>query len=376
MPTNHSSLSGAGCYWIVLTITCLLPTTPSCAAGRLVEIVVEGATRTGAVVSHDSTNGWFQERDGRLTQIRFGDVSTYKPLGQFRPWSPVELRERLTQDFGRDYSVSSTSHYLVVTARGIDAQYMTLFENLYRQFVVTFAARGFRMHEPEFPLVAIVFPDEARFAEYCKSEGVQPQSGLRGYYLPSSNRVALYDSAAGGQTTSSGLDSTIIHEAVHQVAFNTGIHSRIGVNPKWVVEGLATAFEVPSIRSNDRTTSALERANRSRYRWFQHTRGERNPNSLADLVANDTRFSAAPLDAYADSWALTFFLLETRSADYTAYLKILANRDPSQPYAAAERLTDFQQAFGRDLSLLEARWLRFCDDLAATAMTASSAGQR
>lgn len=364
---SHSPVFLTPCRSIAWMMVCLFATEPCRAAGRMVEIQLDGGSRIGTVVAHDAEFGWFQERDGRLNQIRLNEVSAYKPLGQFRPWNSVELRERLAKEFEREYSVSSTNHYLVVTARGIDVQYGTLFENLYRQFLVTFAARGFRMREPEFPLVAIVFPDETRFAEYCKKEGVQPQAGLRGYYLASSNRVALYDAAAAGQTSAAGLDSTIIHEAVHQVSFNTGIHSRMGVNPKWVVEGLATAYEVPAIRNSERTASAIERANPSRYRWFQQTRGERTANSLAELVAADTRFSTKPLDAYADSWALTFFLLETRSADYTAYLKVLAGRDASQPYPAAERLADFQQAFGRDLALLEARWLRFCDDLASTA---------
>src|SRR5262245_20690259 len=39
-------------------------------------------------------------------------------------------------------------------------------------------------------------------------------------------------------STEAGLKDTMIHEATHQVAFNTGLHSRLGCNPKWVVEGL------------------------------------------------------------------------------------------------------------------------------------------
>jgi hypothetical protein len=113
-----------------------------------------------------------------------------------------------------------------------------------RHVHVYFAARGFAIREPEFPLVAVVFPDREKFAEYCRSEKVNPAAGLMGYYLQSSNRVALYDTASTGD-----LDGTIIHEAVHQVAFNLGLHRRIGDNPLWVVEGLATTFEPENFRS-------------------------------------------------------------------------------------------------------------------------------
>lgn len=352
--TRHLVLVLVGSLWSSIVLA---------ADARMVRISYEGNSLTGRVLVHAGDDGWFLQRDGRLAPIVLSEVHDYEVLGNFRPFGTVELRERLTREFGNDMTVSATGHYLVVAPSGLGSRFGRLFEDLYREFVVYFAARGFRMRDPEFPLVAIVFPNEAQFHAYCKAEGVQPQPGLRGYYLPTSNRVALYDTATSGRTAVSSLDHTIIHEAVHQVAFNTGIHSRVGTNPQWVVEGLATVFENAAVRRNDRNTPQGERVNVSRLRWFQQHRDRWPLGGIAELIADDQRFQDSVLDAYSQAWALSFYLMETRSADYTAYLRKLAQRNPLEPYPPAERLRDFQTHFGNDLSLLETRLRRFCDDL-------------
>lgn len=335
-------------------------------AATMVELQYEGNTHTGTVIAHDATHATLMERDGRIVQVEMARVGDYRKVGTFKPFSAVELREKLAREFGPGFEVTSTSHYLVVQPRGSEQRYPTLFENLYRDFFVSFRARGFRVHEPEFPLVAIVFPTAEQFSRYCRAEDVAPQTGLRGYYLPSSNRVALYDSATAGDATEEMLDRTVIHEAVHQVAFNVGIHSRLGSHPKWLVEGLATAFEVEQVRRNDRSASSLERVNPERFAWWTQRALNGGKPRIGMLIAEDERFQEAVLDAYCDSWALTFFLLETRPSEYSKYLKTLADRDPGLPYTPEERLHDFQKAFGRDPALLEARMSRFYDDLSAT----------
>lgn len=337
----------------------------SLAAGKMVRISLDGQQKIGTVVANTPEIGWFLERDGRLQSIDLNAVTDYSVLGTFRPYSTMELKDQLAREFGSRYRVATTGRYVIVAAGDKAERYASLFDALYRQFVVMFAARGFKMSDTEFPLVAVVYPDEAGFRRFCEQEQVQPQPGLRGFYLPGSNRVALYDSTATAQTTLSGLDRTILHEAVHQVAFNTGIHSRIGENPLWLVEGLATVLEVNAVRTGDRVANPISRVNEQRYRWFLQSPARRPSINLADLIANDDRFQSAVLDAYADSWALTFYLMETRSADFTAYLRLLAKRNPLEPLTPEQRIADFQQIFGKDLSLLEARIRRFYDDLAA-----------
>ena len=79
-------------------------------------------------------------------------------------------------------------------------------------------------------------------------------------------------------------------------------------------------------------------------------------------MATDDLYSSATLDAYAEGWALTFFLAETRHASYGRYLKLIVQRNPLKAYSAAERVADFRRAFG-DVNALETDYLRFFEKL-------------
>ncbi|NOX55386.1 MAG: DUF1570 domain-containing protein [Planctomycetes bacterium] len=157
---------------------------------------------------------------------------------------------------------------------------------------------------------------------------------------------------------------TLIHEATHQFAFNMGLHSRIGQNPKWVVEGLATVLEVAGPARTKLSRSVRGRINRERFLWFRNYARTRRPDrSLAQFLRNDRMFDTAVLDAYSQAWALSFYLMETRPRRYMDYLKAVARRNPLRSYTPEERVRDFQKAFGENLDRLEADFLRFVDRL-------------
>lgn len=331
----------------------------------LIDVKIGKNQFSGRIAAADERDCWMLQRDGRLRSFHMDDVTDFSEIDpRFRPFSSLDLRDRLQTEFGRDFEVKSASHYLVVARKGAAGRYATLFEQIYRQSHTYFVARGFRMEEPEFPLVAVVFPDQSGFVKYCRSEGATPQSGLVGFYLTTSNRVALYDRAATGQSSESDVDDTVIHEATHQIAFNTGIHSRIGQNPQWVVEGLATLFEADGIRVRQVAANVSDRINPERLEWFHKFRRLRRPaGSLETFIRDDGLFKLAPLDAYSQAWALTFYLVESRPVEFARYLKAIAARDPLTRYDADSRLNDFRDAFGKDLDIIESGMLRFHDRL-------------
>ena len=86
-------------------------------------------------------------------------------------------------------------------------------------------------------------------------------------------------------------------------------------------------------------------------------------NSLEEFVRDDSLFKRAPLDAYSQAWALTFYLVETRPVEVARYLKAISARDPLTRYDANSRLKDFRDAFGNDLEFIENGMLRFHDRL-------------
>lgn len=378
----------------------------------LLELVEDGQIHRGRLEAKNRDVCWLLDRDGRLQRVALQSVEKFETVSpRFRPLTAAELRNRMRREFKAPLKVVGTRHYLVC-AQGAKAKgYANIFEQVYRTFRRHFSTRGFKIPEPEFPLVALVFPSWARFEEYCEADGLQVPQGLRGYYLRTSNRVALYDpgdqtnaalrgrtpstqtprgfamfakqettpelmtcrpAGAGGlrgnlgfaSVVNASLESTIIHEATHQLAFNTGLHSRIGENPQWIVEGLATVFEAPGIRDSSPRLPASSRINRERFVWFGNfVSSRREPKSLPDFIKSDELFQSATLDAYSQAWALSFYLTETRSSKYARYLRRVAERDPMSPYPPEQRLDDFEQAFERDLNWLESDFLRFIDRL-------------
>lgn len=327
----------------------------------LIEVKIGTTQFLGRVAAADEKDCWLFQRDGRMTKFLMDDVTDCGEIeARFKPFTSLELRDRLQTEFGRNFEVKTTQHYVVAARPGTAERHAALFESLYRQCHRYFVSRGFRMAEPEFPLIAIVFPDQSSFSKYCRSEGRTPPPGLVGFYLATNNRVALFERSA----SESDMDDTLIHEATHQVAFNTGIHSRIGQNPLWVVEGLATLFEAEGIRIRQPSDDARQRINPERLKWFNNYQQQRRKaGSLETFLRDDTLFRRAPLDAYSQAWGLTFYLVESRPAEFSRYLKAISARDPMTSYDSDSRLRDFQDAFGKDLEFVETGMLRFLDQL-------------
>jgi len=58
---------------------------------------------------------------------------------------------------------------------------------------------------------------------------------------------------------------------------------------------------------------------------------------------------------------LTFYLVETQPRKYFQYLAKTSSRPELKSYSAKDRLKDFTDVFGADLTMLEARFLRFIE---------------
>lgn len=356
--------------------------------GALVELTDADGKYVGQILAVSEKQLWLEESTGSLRLLDKDKISSFKKReGSFRLMSATELRAELRKELGTGLEVRGTGHYLVCGDPRSVERFAPLFEEIYRSFLSYFRVRGIPVEEPAQPLVAIVLPSQEKFAEYALRDGVHAGRGLGGYYIRTTNRVALFEESsraemnlnreqrAGGIFDSDGervafatiegnLRDTIVHEVTHQMAFNTGVHNRMSENPKWFVEGLACVFEAPGIRQADPTGKVSSRINPERLAWFRTYQQSRRPERcLKEFLATDEPFASAVLDAYAESWALTFFLIETRRREYGAYIRKVAARPPLEEYTARERIEDFEGAFGKDWSRLETAYLRYIADL-------------
>ncbi len=330
--------------------------------GPMVRLTLRGQELEGAPLAWNAREVHLLGRDGRLWQFQPSRAAEFRQTSsQFSGYSTSELRAILLRSLGRDYEVSGTSHYLVAHPRGGRDKWAQRFEDLYRSFVHYFSVRGLTPVQPPFPLLGIVCKDRRDFQRYAADgQGAVP-AGVLGWYGLESNRIVLYDMQAGPDSQHWQQNaSVIIHEATHQTAFNTGVHSRWAPPPLWVAEGLATMFEAPGVYDSRHWTQRSDRVNRGRLEAFRR-RVEPNHRleSLRAMIASDRRFRVAPAAAYAEAWALSFYLVETQPSKYARYLALTAAREPFTKATAAERTAEFESVFGTDWRMFQAHFLRF-----------------
>jgi hypothetical protein len=326
-----------------------------------IKVVVDGKTVLGRPLAATSREIVMLRRDGRMLELAVSDLEKLEESGQpFTPYSSLQIQEHLQKLFGKAYEVTRTPHYVVVHPPGMKRIWADPFEELYRRFTHYFAVRGYTMQNPEFPLVVVVFDSRAEFGRVARRDGIADPDSLAGYYSTESNWIVTRNEPHADVNS-----STLVHEALHQFAFNTGIHQRWAANPRWCAEGLATMFEARGVNDSGRYSLDNDRINS----WCLDIvldRLDKDPDAirglLENLIAGDRLFEKDTELAYAVSWGLTWFLCETRPADFDRYLQRIAARPGLMPYPAADRIADFREAFALDFSMLEAHLVRYVND--------------
>lgn len=304
---------------------------------------------------------------------------------EFQPATAKEQAAVLRSALGDDAEIVTTKHYVIASraSRAYTQWCGALFERLHSGFLEYWERAKFPLQPGDAPLPVLILATRAQFADYAQKDGAAVVAGSCGYYSARTNRIVLFDlTSEGGNGRPLGESAsreeitrrlagaqaniaTVVHEAVHQLAFNTGLQTRYADNPMWVTEGLAMFFETPDLRSANgwKSIGKVNGWRLAKFREFQS--GGRAADSLTTLLQNEDRFRdpEQALDAYAESWALVHFLATTRREELVRYLKQLSKR-PRLIFAdPQERLADIRANFGEDLLKLDrdlakqsARW--------------------
>jgi hypothetical protein len=347
-----------GLVWAALTAAAL-----GDHRGRWTMLVdVGGSQVEGAPLAWSKSQVLLLGRDGQLLDFAPGQARNFRKISSsFTSFSAAEIRAALERELAGKLQVTGTGHYLVAHPRGKEA-WAERFEDLYRSCIHYFGLREMRLREPDFPLVAIVWERREDFSRYASTDGNRPGAGVLGYYSPKSNRVTLYDQGNGAAGRGAWLanDATIIHEATHQMAFNTGVHNRFAPTPTWLAEGLGTMFEAPGVWDWRNHPNRRERVNTGRLAQFRTwLKGGRPKGNFVSLVGSDRLFQSNPAAAYAEAWAWVFFLTETYPRQFAAYVRRVAERRDFEDYPLARRISDFTTEFQTDQRMLEKHFLDF-----------------
>lgn len=331
--------------WGVETVTTTVDEDPVTVIG---EILVE-AQDGGLMLQGD---------DGRIWTLQPEDIVKRSSDNQaFKAIDGDEMEARLLKTMPKDFKVYRTQHYIVVynSSDLYAKQVASLFENLYRGFFTFWSNQRWKLPKPKFPLVAVVLKDDKAFLKHAGAEIGDLAKTVIGYYHLSSNQMTTYNVPNLERNV-----STIIHEATHQLAYNTEMQRRFADNPMWVSEGLATFFESPDRRNPGkwRGIGRVNQVNLARWRRYQRTRPD---DSLATLLADDMRYKnqASANDAYGEGWALTYFLIKTKRKEYVEYLKLLSQGEPLAEKTKRQRIEMFEKAFDTTLGRLDKEFVTY-----------------
>ncbi|MDZ4851456.1 MAG: DUF1570 domain-containing protein [Pirellulaceae bacterium] len=355
---------------------------------RLKSPGASGKSMNGFVVAEGLDGGClFQENNGRLHLFVAKETeSIEKTATPFEPLTSAQISAQMLAELPKGFRATSTKHYVICynTTEAYAKWNGALYERLLRGFYTYWKRLGVELHEPEFPLVAVVFENRDNYVKYAKGEDVLNAESMIGYYNLLSNRIAGYDLTGVegmipkgksvntaelinhilAQRSAERLVATVVHEAVHQLSYNSGLQTRLCDNPIAISEGLAMFFESPDL-SNATGWGGIGKINGFNYDVFRKSFNSRQSNSLLKLLQDDSRFqdSSSATAAYGESWALTYFLLKTRSKEYAAYMTELSRRPPLEPTDPKRRIADFQKFFGQDLEKLDREFVKYMSRL-------------
>lgn len=362
--------------WALTLVFCL--TVTGTAAADQIVFERDGARHelSGQVIATHEFGIILQTADGKMWPIQQSEIiEREKNRDRFELLQDKALAEAVLAEMPAGSQVLQTSNYLVVynTSRPYAQWVAGMLERLHRGFHSYWSQRGMELERPEQPLVALVFDSQTNFANYAQAELGPAAKSVIGYYSMHSNYVVMYDLTGGvtngnsrrtlGSTQINRLMArpdfqwslaTIVHEATHQLSFNSGLQKRFADVPLWFSEGLAIYFETPDV-SSSRGWRGIGEISAPRLARFKAAAQKSSQPFLPDLLTNDDslRKGATAADRYAQAWAVTYYLQKRMPDAYDAYLKELSEIQPLHDPTPSERVKMFQKHFGADLAKLE-----------------------
>ena len=327
----------------------------------------------------------FESRDGRIYKIDRTDLLEQKSDAlPFTPLSKKDVKLLLQEEFPKGFRIDEAANFLIVsnTSQEFAQCFGRLFKKIDEEYTKYWKKLGVPLEQNDYPLVAIVLADRADFIRYATWDGVVVNDELRAYYHQATNRMVMYDISevegskrgqTGRATTRSiqeflrrpGAErniSAVVHETIHQIGFNRGMHQRFAPCPLWICEGLALLHEVPDLGNRDGWT-IKPKINVSRLLRLKAFLQRQPADPIRNLVLSDKLLKEGQvgtiLDNYALAWGLTYYFVEKRPKEFAAYLKRTAEKTMLSNDSPEIRLRDFEECFGNDWNKLYADCVAF-----------------
>ena len=292
-----------------------------------------------------------EKADGQWLLVPESNVTERQVAEGPAPITPEEMVGVLEEQFGADRIRTHLQPPYVVSlvlagpvdrrsdsrVRGFLQKAGRFMRNVERVFERFAKDTHFPLHEPEHPLVLVIFESDDDFNDYTveTTGGAGMSAGnIAGFYAKTTNWLAI-------RMEECRTFQVPLHEAIHQLMYNR-VLQRLAPIPAWFDEGIATGFEA----NGDRVDVHPAKIN-STYAFLAKNIPA-DDVSWVDVVSDDSAFRGDILagEAYIEAWCLHWMLVTQHTDAYEQYVQELAAREPLQDLSSEERTQRFEEAFG------------------------------
>ncbi|MEC9373743.1 MAG: DUF1570 domain-containing protein [Planctomycetota bacterium] len=322
--------------------------------------------------------------------------------------------EKTRLALGPEFTRMDTAHFVVLSNAGSEwtRSRAALLERTYHQFFRVMDRLEYPAVPPEQKLMCVLIRDHAMYAAFAKTQDGVDAPWIAGYYAGRSNRIVFYDDQTSpafaealksldthekdikearqrardarrnrqgelaerleahaddlerrialerrrlqGEAARSSEAKTV-HEAVHLLAFNTGVQSRSHSYPFWITEGLASAFETESPRA----AFGPDHVTATRQGDFERhlINGQLMPTDALVALSRVPDAEATTADVmYSQSYALVAYMFRYERRSLAQYLLDILD-EPAGRIDASRHGEIFAARFG-DPGDFEARFLK------------------
>lgn len=281
-----------------------------------------------------------------------------------RPFVPATvdaLLQELTTGPFRSFRGKKTKHYAYVynTSDNFALVASRILESMIPGMLNHARQQKIEVHEPEVPLVAIMFRTEREFQAYRR----MPR-GVVAYYDIPSNHIVMYEESelyrVKPDLAIQESISTIAHEGAHQILHNIGVQHRLSRWPMWLSEGLAEYYAPTSFGKNLRWKGAGQVNDMRMLSLELFLKGRDAETPTGQMIEHTVAAARLTSTGYATSWSLVHYLAKTNKENFHAYLRETSRLGPFEgggdvvaPGVIPVNLERFKNHFGSDLAKLE-----------------------
>jgi hypothetical protein len=317
----------------------------------------------------------------------------------------VRRNFRALNNISRAFRRFDTEHFVLISDSGEEwtLERGKLLERAREQYFRVAQKMKLPVFPHRYKLVCILFDDHADYQAFAKAEDGLEARWVAGYYATGSNRVVFYNDATSpaysavhrrisayeqelqekrelaseaarrnqknkqrqllssaeelqtriqqereriGKRAAAYSTAKTVHEAVHLLAFNTGMQLGDRDYPFWLSEGLATSFETDNATLSfgpDRALSAGTR--KQRYEDLRRTDRLQPLRELVGMTEAPVNDAQAAEGMYSQSYALFHHLFKTDPEAIGRYMNALM-QEPAGRISNDRHVELFESYFG------------------------------